>query len=151
MISEAERGTKSPTIAVLSALAEALEVPLSRLVAEEASAETMQVIRAADRRRLVDPSGVARETLAPTTEAHGLEFVRFVLPVGTDGGDFAPHRTGTAERIYVERGRVEIRNGGDRVVLGAGDSVFFFADRPHGTRNVGNDEAVLYLVIDPPR
>jgi transcriptional regulator with XRE-family HTH domain len=35
MLSDVERGAKSPTIAILSAIAEGLQVPLSRLVSDE--------------------------------------------------------------------------------------------------------------------
>jgi quercetin dioxygenase-like cupin family protein len=42
---------------------------------------------------------------------------------------------------------VEITVAGESALLDAGDAIFFHADVPHRYRNVGPQQAVLYLVM----
>jgi quercetin dioxygenase-like cupin family protein len=42
---------------------------------------------------------------------------------------------------------VEIDLGGARHALGPGDAIVFEADHPHTYRNVGDGEALMYLVM----
>src|SRR5690348_2099640 len=61
MISDIERGAKSPTIATLAVLAAALRIPLATLV-EPAPTESgrIRVVRSAERKIVVDPANGAR-------------------------------------------------------------------------------------------
>jgi len=57
MISDVERGAKSPTITTLFALAQALEVPVSALVENTGQQYgRIHVVRASERPEVVDPS-----------------------------------------------------------------------------------------------
>jgi quercetin dioxygenase-like cupin family protein len=58
------------------------------------------------------------------------------------------HAPGTVENLIVAAGSVEIRPGGETPrVLKQGDAILFEADVPHGYGNVGDGEAILYLVM----
>lgn len=149
MVSEAERGAKTPSIAVLIALAEALGISLSQLVADEASRGPIELVARADHRVLVDPSGVRREHLGPTVAGSHLEFIRFVLPPGSDTGQLGAHQAGSIEHAHVASGTVEIRVAGERRRAQTGDSVVFPADQPHGYANAGPGEASVYVVVEP--
>jgi quercetin dioxygenase-like cupin family protein len=62
--------------------------------------------------------------------------------------DADPHAAGTRENLVVAKGAVEITAGAERpVVLSAGDAILFEADVPHSYRNLGTEEAVLFLVM----
>jgi quercetin dioxygenase-like cupin family protein len=51
------------------------------------------------------------------------------------------------ENLVVSRGRVEIDVDGRSEVLEEGDAIMFEAGAPHRYTNVGEGEAVLYLVM----
>jgi transcriptional regulator with XRE-family HTH domain len=150
MLSDIERGAKSPTIALLAAISEGLEVPLSALIDDGVSRSSIsaQVIRADDRHTISDPSGVERTTLGILHDESAVEFVRFTLPARTVSGTFAAHKPGTLERIYIERGTLDVSFGDQRVTLHAGDSLSYEAAVPHSFANAGRNAAVLYLVIE---
>ncbi len=149
MLSEIERGAKSPTIALLAAIAEGLRVPLSGLVSGGPPVSVAgQVIRAGEQRFIEDETGVRRINLGAPHEGSTVEFVRFSLPPGAASGTFAAHRAGTFERIHVERGKLEVRFGEQHVTLREGDTLTYEAEVRHGFVNIGAKPAVVYLVIE---
>jgi len=150
MLSDIERGAKSPTIALLAAISEGLNVPLSALIDGGGSLSSIsaQVVRANDQRTICDPSGVQRTNLGMLHDESTVEFVRFKLPARTVSGTFAPHRPGTLERIYIERGTLDVHFGDQHVSLRAGDTLSYEAAVPHSFANVSSKIAVLYLVIE---
>ncbi len=146
MISQIENGEKSPTIAVLSALAAGLGVPLSRLVEEPPQTARLRVVRAADIPRIADPSGVVRETLAPPVAGSELEFVRLRFPAGS-GATFAAHPGGTHERVVVAEGTVTLTAAEDEATLATGDGATFDGAFEH--RFTAHEAAIVYLVVEP--
>jgi transcriptional regulator with XRE-family HTH domain len=150
MLSDIERGAKSPTIALLAAIAEGLGLPLSALLdgGSSRSSISAQVVRADDQRTLSDPSGVQRTNLGVLHDDSSVEFVRFELPPRTVSGTFAPHGPGTLERIHIERGTLDVHFGDRHVTLHAGDTLSCEATVPHSFSNVSGKIAVLYLVIE---
>ena len=153
MISDLERGAKSPTISTLSAIAEALEVPISALVDPGTSAtRRLHVIRASERTKLVDPaSGTRRDGFGPAIAASKIEFMRYAVPPGASAGPFPAHANGTIGHIHLASGGIRIVLGTDAVMLQAGDSCTCLADAPHAFDNrKGDVEALIYVVIEPP-
>jgi transcriptional regulator with XRE-family HTH domain len=148
MISKVERGEKNPTLVVAAKVAEGLGVSLSRLVGVEERREVVVVPRA---RRTVmrDPeTGFERQLLSPGFGGRGIEFIRNVVPEGSNSGEFPPHRRGVTEYVVVERGRLRAILGGEDYLMEEGDALFFEADIPHRFDNVGQGECSYYLVID---
>ena len=153
MISEVERGTKSPTIATLSALAQALGLPISALVDSPAKpAGRIHVVRSAERVEFIDPkSGARRDSFGPALPGSRVEFLRYVIPPRTVAGPFAPHAGGTIEHMHLAKGRMRAVFGADEVMLEAGDSCACVADTPHHFDNSkGKVEALIYLVVERP-
>jgi transcriptional regulator with XRE-family HTH domain len=150
MLSDIERGAKTPSIRVVCQIAEALDTPVSRLLGEQPAApEAISVARAADQRRLIDPhSGVERRLLAPAFLRRGIEVVWYVIPPGQKTDIFPAHRHGVAEQITVIQGRLRCYLGAQEVTLDAGDSVAFNADVPHDFHNVGPEPCHYLLLID---
>ena len=151
MISEIERGAKSPTISTLSALAQALGVPISALV--EGTAPTtgrIQVVRASEQSELVDPvSGAGRKSYRALLGRSKVEFIRYVVPSKKIAGPFAPHPEGTIEHMHVAAGNVRVVFGTDAVDLRTGDSCSCFADIPHHFDNRQSRQAALiYIVVE---
>jgi quercetin dioxygenase-like cupin family protein len=58
-----------------------------------------------------------------------------------------PHAAGTTEYLVVSDGALDLEVAGERVALGAGDSVVFEADVPHAYRNGGPWETRVFLVM----
>ncbi len=153
MISEIERGAKSPTISTLSALAQALGVPISALVEGAAPAtERIQVVRASEQSELVDSgSGARRKAYRPPLRGSKVEFIRYVVPAKKIAGPFAGHREGTIEHMHVAAGNIRVVFGTDTVDLKTGDNCSCLADIPHHFDNRQSKRAALiYIVVEQP-
>ncbi len=152
MISDVERGMKSPTISTLAAVAEALEIPLSTLVDSPAPAR-MRVVKASERQWLFEAgTGSKRDRFAPTVVGSEVEFLRYVVPPHTSAGPFPPHAPGTIEHLYLLSGKIRVTLGKGIADLEAGDNCSCFADEPHGFDNRdGKVPAELVIVVEPPR
>src|SRR4051794_12909550 len=90
MISDIERGAKSPTISTLALLSGALEASVVDLL-EDAPTPPRRFFlsRAAERRVSIDrSSGVKREGLGPAPSGSRVEFLRFAVPPRTLAGPF---------------------------------------------------------------
>lgn len=152
MISDVERGAKSPTVATLAALAGALAVPLSALVDPSPDGTRLRVVRAAERVRLRDPaSGMRSEDLGPAVAGSRVRFLRVAVPPRARAGPFDAHAPGTIEHVLVASGAIALTLGTERATLATGDSCSCRADAPHAFDNSdGAEEAVLYVVSEPP-
>ena len=149
MLSDIERGTKIPSIRVVCQIAEALDIPVSRLLGEQGTSEMISVVRAGERQRLIDPqSGAERQLLAPTFLRRGVEVLWYVIPPEQKTGVFPAHRQGVAEHITVIQGRLRCNLGTEEVTLDAGDSVSFDASVPHEFQNLGSNPCRYLLIID---
>ncbi len=148
MLSDVERGKKSPTIRVLSHIAEALTCSISDLL-DEGAPTPARVMRANARKRFVDPeSGIERVSLSEELLAGGVDVVLYRLPGGKDTGAFAPHRRGVQEHLIVVRGKVDVHIGDDVAHLAAEDSISYAADASHRYRNPGKSMVEMILLID---
>jgi transcriptional regulator with XRE-family HTH domain len=146
MLNQVELGRSAPTINVLWRIAHALEVPFSALLADAAPGKT-RVIRAEETRRMASHDGrfVSRALFAGEARPRAELYELRVAPGKHQEAE--PHAPGTLENLVSSAGEIEILVGGERHRLAPGDSIQFEADRPHGYRNPGLVEAVLYLVM----
>ena len=105
MLSAIERGEKTPTVVVLSRIADGLGLSLSRLLAD---LETDRVIvrRAAEQDHVAEPGGWHRTVLTPVVPGVNFEWIRTTLPPRCDAGRFPAYAPGSHEfdpvRIRVE-------------------------------------------------
>jgi len=113
---------------------------------EEEQLNEIAVIRRDDRQPL--PPGVAKvrgEYLTPGIPGGRLNAYMIYL----EAGDikevvYEPHAG--EEGVLVVAGRVEALIGGRAITMDVGDSVQYPADRPHGFKNLGREEAKLLLI-----
>lgn len=153
MISDIERGAKSPTIATLSALADALGVPIAALVEIPAPLTgRIHVVRASERTTSDDPtSGAGRDSFKSPLTASRVEFTRYTVPRRAMAGPFAAHARGTIEHMYLAAGSILATFGADAVTLEPGDYCSCMADAPHSFDNrSGKAEASIYIVLERP-
>ncbi|MEU5263889.1 cupin domain-containing protein [Amycolatopsis sp. NPDC021455] len=144
MLSAIERGEKTPTVVVLSRIADGLGLPVSRLLAD---LETDRVIvrRAADQDHVAEPGGWHRTVLTPVVPGVNFEWIRTTLPPGCDAGDFPAYAPGSHEFVAVESGELCLGVGGAEYVLTAGDSVYFPADATHSYANRTGNPCVYHV------
>ncbi|RSM35615.1 XRE family transcriptional regulator [Amycolatopsis balhimycina DSM 5908] len=144
MLSAIERGEKTPTVVVLSRIADGLGLSLSRLLAD---LETDRVIvrRAADQDHVAEPGGWHRTVLTPVVPGVNFEWIRTTLPPGCDAGTFPAYAPGSHEFVAVESGTLCLGVGETEYVLAAGDSLYFPADVEHSYANRTEDPCAYHV------
>lgn len=144
-ISEIERGKTSPTIGALVRIAHALGKDTSFFLEEEQLAD-VAVTRRDERGRLPEEAAkVGGEYLTPGIPGGRLNaYMLYVRPGDTREVVYTAHAG--EEGVYVLQGRLEFRVGEQVYDLERGDAMHYPADREHGFRNVGHDEAQILLV-----
>ena len=146
MLSEIEREKANPTLAVTFRIATAFGMSIAELIESSERQATIQVVRAQDRGQVyrTDKQGQIR-TLSPLNLEKDVEFYEVTLRLG---GELRsnPHYEGTREFLTVQSGKVRVESAGDATELERGDSATYRADVPHAILNVGDGEAVLFLV-----
>jgi transcriptional regulator with XRE-family HTH domain len=146
MLGQIELGRSVPTIALLWKVARALDVPFSALTSDSQSRGTV-VLRKGQAKTLASADGTfTSRALFPFTWERRVEFYQLTMaPYANEEAE--AHATGTVENLVVDTGRVEIVVDNQAHRLEAGDAIVFDADVPHIYRNLGQTEAVLYLVM----
>jgi transcriptional regulator with XRE-family HTH domain len=146
MLSQIERGQVNPTLAVTFNIARAFEMSIGELVEMPGVSSSIQVIRSSDGAYDFRGDKDCRvRTLSPLNLEKDVEFYQVRLARGGALRSTA-HFTGTREFLVVESGRVRIESGQDSEDLGRGDSVTYRADVSHAIVNLGDREAVVFLV-----
>jgi transcriptional regulator with XRE-family HTH domain len=148
MISDIERGTKSPTVTTVVRLAQALGVGAAALI--DGGTDPAPRIRVIRRGKGAGGSHPAPwETLGPATPGGRIDFVRYQIPPSTVLGPGTAHAPGTVEHMHVATGIVRVTVGDETVELAAGDSCTCRTDAPHGVENPDPSvEALIYLVVE---
>ncbi len=146
MLGQIELGQSAPTINVLWKISTALGVPFSGLIGQR-QAGGVVVLRSDSAKTLSSHDGTfSSRALFPFDEPRRVEF--YELRLARNGEEHADaHAPGTMENLVVSRGSVEIEVEGTKQLLGQGDAIVFEADAPHVYRNVGDGEALMYLVM----
>jgi transcriptional regulator with XRE-family HTH domain len=148
MISDVERGTKSPTVTTVVRLAQALGISAAMLI--DGGTEPVSRIRVL--RRGEGASGehpAPWESLAPAGTASRIDFVRYQIPPSTSLGPSKAHASGTMEHMHVASGTVRVTVGEETAELFAGDSCSCRTDAPHGVENPDpSTEALIYLILE---
>lgn len=165
MLSDVERGNRSPTIKILSQIAIGLGCSVSELI-EEPAPDAVHIERA-DQHPVVDDdtSGVTRQTLASPLLRRGLEVVWYTLPAGASmrrgteavwyrlprrkpSGPFPPNPHGTVEHVTVMKGRVGYATTHTSGSLRVGDVISYRLTNEITFTNIGSSECRLSMLLD---
>jgi transcriptional regulator with XRE-family HTH domain len=147
MLGQIETGKSTPTIGLLWKVATALGVPFASLIAVD-DARGNLILRRASAKLLSSNQGrFTSRALFPFDSERRVEFYELrISPLHRE--DAEPHAFGTRENVAVAKGTVEIISGSERpATLNEGDAILFEADVPHSYRNLGTEEAILFLVM----
>lgn len=148
MISDIERGAKSPTVVTVVRLAEALGVGAAALIdGGTTAAARIRVLRRGEGAGGEHPA--RWETLGPATPGSRIDFVRYEIPPATVLGPTDGHAAGTVEHMHVAIGTVRVTVGDETAELTAGDSCSCRTDVVHAIENPDpSAEALIYLVVE---
>ena len=148
MISDIERGTKSPTVTTVVRLAQALGVSVAALI--DGGAGPSPRIRVLRRGEGAGGEHPARwNSLGPAVPGSRIDFVRYQIPPSTVLGPAAAHTPGTVEHMHVAAGTVRVTVGDETTELSEGDSCSCRTDAPHGVENPDpSAEALIYLIVE---
>ncbi|MEZ7125442.1 helix-turn-helix domain-containing protein [Nonomuraea sp. AD125B] len=144
-LSRMEKGERQPSIGSLFQLARAYGISLGELVGEGRPAEH-HVVRGATAPVHDGPDG-PYATMTGLGPRSALEAVRLDLTADR------PERTAVhagEEWVYVVRGQVAARIGGEEVALAAGDALHFDASARHSLWSRGGPATVLIVSAAPP-
>lgn len=140
-----EVGGGNPTLSVLAGLAAALQVSIAELVSTPRARcrlfkkGTLPISTRGPRQ------GVQVHRLLPDP-VPGMEIDRMVLRANARLPG-VPHRAGTQEYLYCERGALTLWAAGERFDLEAGDVAVFAGDQAHSYGNLGEAIAVAFSVV----
>ena len=147
MLGQIETGKSAPTIGLLWKVATALGVPFASLTAADDARDTVLLRRAKAKLLSSNQGRFTSRALFPFDGERHVEFYELRLsPLHHEEAE--AHAPGTRENIVVAKGVVEIAAGGQRpVTLSEGDAILFHADVRHSYRNLGTEDAILFLVM----
>lgn len=137
VLSELEEGVTPPTIGALLKMAGELGVGLGHFFKDEDSGREIEVVRAGERRpirsgEVVGPVPLSYSYASLSHTSAGKSMQPFFIEVDIDIEDEIPLASHQGEEfIYVLDGEMEMRFDDETVVLRAGDSLYFNAQRPH--------------------
>ena len=140
-IKRVESGKKIPPVGTLLQLSRALQIDSSFLLKEQQ--ETLDKRVKAYTKRT---DNYAYDTLTPGAENKHLKAFRVTIdPMSEHSG--VGYRHEGEEFVYVLNGKIEITVGEHVNRLEKDDSLHFNSGIQHNLRNIGNEEAVLIVVI----
>lgn len=147
MLSEIERGAKTPGVLTLDKLATSLGTTIARLL-DEPIESRIHLMRFDEQRSVRDPEGWERRILSPVLPGVEFEFMRTTIDPGVDAGEFLPHAPGSREYVAIESGTLNLSINGTEYVLNSGDSIYYPGDCLHGFRNAGDTPCIYYLAME---
>lgn len=152
LLSQVENEQVIPPLATLLRIAKAFNIGLHSFFQGEGSAEKCVVVRSGDspqsRRRAVPGSSApyVYHSLAYGKKNKNLEPFLVEFDVRQWSDDLLVSHEGE-EFLFILEGEVELRYGGQAMILAAGDSVYYESSEPHGyiARGEGRARAVAVL------
>ncbi|WP_293779558.1 XRE family transcriptional regulator [uncultured Oxalicibacterium sp.] len=145
LISKIERGSATPSLAMLHRLATALDTNISTLMSDQVP-PAGPVLRQGER-PIIKTGDISLERLVLPTRGGLLQAnIHIVSPGGASDGQIEH----VGEEVgYVLAGKLELRLGEESYLIGPGDTFTFQSSTPHGYRNVGKVEARILWVNSP--
>lgn len=148
-LSQVERGVASPSVASLRGIAEALQESIAAFFAEGEEVAG-QLVRVADRRRLVHPKRHWEDVLLTPRTSKRLQVILSTVEPGQGSGEEPYSHDSDEECVVLLEGHLEFWVGEEHYVLEEGDSLLFESRLPHRNVNPGPGPAKVLWVITPP-
>ncbi|MDM0036715.1 XRE family transcriptional regulator [Variovorax sp. J22P271] len=148
MLSRIENGMVSPSVETLHRLADALDVPMSRLFAEHRYRNDFSHVPSGQGLRVERLGAVAnyRYELLGHVLSGNLFVEPYLVVLEADAQPHAAFQHSGLKFLYLLSGEVTYRYGPRRVKLRVGDSLLFDATTLHGIEELGT-QPVSYLSV----
>jgi transcriptional regulator with XRE-family HTH domain len=141
-----EAGSGNPTLEVLYRVATGLNVPIEEIIS--APTAKCEVYKKEDLITKGGRRGITINKLLPDP-IPGMEIDRITLkPSKKING--SPHRSGTREYLYCEKGSLTLWVEGEKYKLNQGDLATFSGDQKHSYHNHGSQECTAFSVVALP-
>jgi transcriptional regulator with XRE-family HTH domain len=153
MLSKIENGTISPSLSTLSALAHALNVSISGLLAETDERRDCSFVRAGSGVR-IDRRGTKAGHLYDLlghSLAGEIGVEPYLITLKTDAQPYTNFRHAGVEFIYMLSGKVRYRHADRTYLLEPGDALFFDAAARHGPEELIKAPMTYLSIIIYPR
>lgn len=144
-LSLVERGLKTPSIAALVRIADALELNVAQLFNRDSAPAPQYSLY---RHNQDDPPapGYGGFWLSPLAASRtGKIMEPFIMQPPFKSAARASHAG--EEMLYVLSGQIGIRMNGEEILLNQGDCLYFSSDSQHEVRSIGNRKAEALVVI----
>ena len=134
MVSKIENGMTSPSLATLSSLARALNVPVTSLFRKYEEQRDATFVKA-EQGLVIERRGTRaghQYQLLGHTVGKTIAVEPYLITLTEKTEIFPLFQHAGVEFIYILEGNVSYRHGGRVYQMGPGDSLFFDSDAPHG-------------------
>lgn len=134
MVSKIENGMTSPSLATLSSLARALNVPVTSLFRKYEEQRDATFVKA-EQGLVIERRGTRaghQYQLLGHTVGKTIAVEPYLITLTEITEIFPLFQHAGVEFIYILEGNVSYRHGGRVYQMGPGDSLFFDSDAPHG-------------------
>ncbi len=146
-LSRIERGEKTPSIATLIKIAEALGVQLGHLFGEAVQSDAITVVRRGEHKPFPGHEKASEHAYEAILSSDTNRRIGFFLVSPGNDPDFETADHSGEELIYVLRGRVEVSFVDRSVTLEEGDCVHFDGHIRHRIRRIGRSKAQLLVTV----
>ena len=153
MLSKIENGQTSPSLATLKALSQALNVPVTaffRKFEEQRDASFVKAGEGLPIERRGTRAGHLYHLLGHSV-GRRVSLEPYLVTLSEESEVFPLFQHPGTEFVYILEGAVLYRHGDKTYRMGAGDSLFFDADAPHGPEELLETPIRLLSVIAQPR
>ncbi|WP_206732845.1 helix-turn-helix domain-containing protein [Bradyrhizobium zhanjiangense] len=153
MMSKIENGSISPSLATLSALAKALNVPIGRLFRESAEQRDCCFVKAGTGVRIERRGTKAGHLYDLLGHSVGGDIVvePYLITLKGDAIPYTDFRHAGVEFIYMLTGKVRYRHADRSYLLEPGDALFFDAAARHGPEELLKAPMTYLSIIIYPR
>ena len=146
-ISRIERNLKSPSIATMAKLANALGVTIGHLMGETSDSDEVKITRGDALAPRIDAGEEGLHQYLPLLHGSSVNaFEAFLVYPGAEGGDAHAQHSGQ-EMLFVLTGTIDVRFPTRTERLSAGDCIHFPGYLPHSIVRVGRAKAKALLVL----
>lgn len=148
MLSQIERGSGNPTLSTLWKIANGLNVPFNALTVHPKM--PYEIVKLSDLQPFLEDNGNVRNySIFPDDENR--RFAVYYLEVAPKSSwQSEPHLRGTTEFVTIFCGILEIQAGDKCFTVSTGESIRFKGDTIHSYRNIGNETAILHMILYNP-
>lgn len=148
MLAQIERGDGNPTISTLWKISNGMKVPFDALTMRTKS--PYEIVKKSEIQPLLEDCGkVKNYSFFPDDDNR--RFAVYYLEVEKGGYWISePHLKGTVEFITIFRGKIEVYADKQKFRVEQEQSIRFQADTSHSYRNIGNETAIMHMIIFNP-